>query len=87
MRFVCLLSFKLLLVVAFLSNKNVLAIPQFRQTIQDANNTLMEGNYPQATAMFIKGYWELRKVLTDIWYKADPMGGCFFLTVEKMKLL
>ena len=64
----------LLTLAAFLLPKNLVAVPQFRRTIHDARYVLMEGNSPVSAKMFIKGYWELRKTLTDIWREADPIG-------------
>ena len=76
-----------LTLAAFLLPKNLVIAVPFKDTIYAANATFNKQDFSQATDLFIKGYWELRKVLTDIWYKADPVGGCFFFNGRKDEII
>lgn len=74
MKFIHSFFFILLTLAAFLLPKNLVIASSFEDTIYAANATFNKQDFSQATDLFIKGYWELRKVLTDIWYEADPIG-------------
>ncbi len=74
MKFIHSFFFILLTLAAFLLPKNLVIAVPFKDTIYAANAAFNKQDFSQATDLFIKGYWELRKTLTDIWYKADPIG-------------
>jgi len=52
----------------------IYAIPQFLNTINQANQVFQAGNLDTATTLFIQGYWDFRNTFTKIWHDVDPIG-------------